>query len=838
MITLKGVTKIYSNRVERVTALKNVNLSFEDKGMVFVSGYSGAGKSTLLSIIGGIDNASSGDVVIDNFSLKNLSSVELDRYRNNYVGFVFESIDLIDTMTVEENIKVSCAFNGNDPSESQMEYIIDKLKLGSIRKRKPNQISLGQKQKVGVARALAKNPYVYLADDPTGHVDAKRADEIWAILKEISKKRLVIAVSHDARIIEKYADRVITIDSGEVVNDVAYQSTQKSSKDSGVREVVGEIKDISQTKSASEIVGQKHKFSFKNLLWLTKNNLKFKPIRFISIILLTAFALMSFSMFNVLNRFDRVEVLAKSIEQNNMDYVTFIKKDENDIVTSKEYNEILFKHKANYGESFTPGKLIEFNGKMITKSGMLQQTKDFDISYIINQARTNEDQTFLGQEILEGQRPARDTDWMISDYVAEQMVRALGLDSQQKLIGVEFNTASYNLNVNQKVKVCGIYKTDYEKYVDKTTMLSNGYKPHEFSYNQKYIYSVAIVGDGYVKSVIENNSLSSNYVITAVDSISGSIYSSGSTLQVMKTNNMQSSGYYEVVDNKFVPRVSQKPDLVSNENTIFHEIVVSHTFFNNYYGSVGALINGGLTPEFLESEGSIDEVLDARYLKLAITMSFDGKHEETFYIKGIVTTNEIVVSDYDYDNIFSETKFKTKGVIVKAGSSENMMVSVIKDLESKDFKFTSTTSEKIEEFSKNISVFKSLLLVGSVLFASFVAVLIYYFVYTLIAERKKEIGILRAFGARGRDVLSIFLTTGVVMLLGIMVVGSVALGLGAYLGNVYAKASMATLFSAFNINVLDFLLLFGISLFMIFVGTLFPIVKYIKEDPYDNIKGR
>ena len=152
MITLKGVTKIYSNRVERVTALKNVNLSFEDKGMVFVSGYSGAGKSTLLSIIGGIDNASSGDVIIDNFSLKNLSSVELDRYRNNYVGFVFESIDLIDTMTVEENIKVSCAFNGNDPSESQMEYIIDKLKLGSIRKRKPNQISLGQKQKVGVAR--------------------------------------------------------------------------------------------------------------------------------------------------------------------------------------------------------------------------------------------------------------------------------------------------------------------------------------------------------------------------------------------------------------------------------------------------------------------------------------------------------------------------------------------------------------------------------------------------------------------------------------------------------------------------------------------------------------
>ncbi len=838
MITLKGITKIFENRVERVSALKNVNLTLEDTGMVFVNGYSGAGKSTLLSIIGGIDVASSGNVIVDNFSLKDLSSVELDRYRNNYVGFVFESIDLIENMTVEENIRVSCAFNGKEPSETQMEYLIDKFKLSSIRKRKPNQISLGQRQKVGVARALAKDPYLYLADDPTGHVDAKRADEIWAILKEISKKRLVIAVSHDSRIIEKYADRIITLENGEVVDDILNESTGKTSKAGGVKAVVSDITDISQAKSAREIISQKHKFSFKNLFWLTKNNLKFKPLRFISIILLTAFALMTFSLFTILNRFDRVEVLAKSIAQNDMEYVTFVKADGSP-VTTKEYNNILVYNKALYGKDFQPGQLIEFNGRLMQDGSYTE----YKVNYVLNQVYTQETQTFLGQKILYGSRPQGELDWMISDYVAEQIKRGLGLQDQSEVLGKEFNSSSYNLNANKKITIVGIYDTDYEKYIDSETFMSNGYKSHELDYNEKYVYSVAIVGDEYVDAIISANSKNSSYVITAVDNYSGSIYSSGAELLVRKKSGADSDVVWLAGGDKSGVSLEGWDGL--DENGANSQIILSLDFFNDYFGKIGAFTGKyayGLTEDYLNQNGfalndGVENVLKGGY-SLNITMKFNGQYEKTFWVAGVTNHNELIISNNDYDNIFSETKFKTTGVIIKAGSSQQMMEELIVELENNGFQFTSTTSAKIDQFDNNISIFKSVFLACSILFACFVAVLIYYFVYTLISERKHAIGIMRTFGARGRDVLKIFLLTGAFIVLGIMIAGSAGTLIASLIGNLYARSAMATMFNVFNVKLIDFVLLFGISAFMIFVGTCVPIAKYIKDDPYNNIKGR
>ena len=369
--------------------------------------------------------------------------------------------------------------------------------------------------------------------------------------------------------------------------------------------------------------------------------------------------------------------------------------------------------------------------------------------------------------------------------------------------------------------------------------MSNGYKAHELEYNQKYIYSVAIVGDGYVDRIISDNSKNSSYVITATDDFSGSIYSSGAEVLVRKKSGMDSEAIWTTGTKNSTSKDSW---IGLTEGGVNSEIVISMSLFNDYYSKIGAFrdeyAQTGLTIDYLNANGAdLQSLLKAGY-SLNIKMKFNGKYEKTFWVYGVTTTNENIVSNFDYDNIFGETKFKTMGVIVKAGSSQQMMEELITDLENDGFLFTSTTSEKINQFDNNISIFKSVFLICSILFACFVAVLIYYFVYTLISERKHAIGILRTFGARGRDVLKIFLLTGTFIVLGIMIAGSAGTLIASLIGNLYARSAMATMFNVFNVKFIDFVLLFGISAFMIFVGTCVPIAKYIKDDPYNNIKGR
>ncbi|MBO7177806.1 MAG: ATP-binding cassette domain-containing protein [Clostridia bacterium] len=220
MISIKNLTKVYKSKKGcPCTALNDVSFNLADKGMVFILGKSGSGKSTLLNILGGLDSATSGEIIMGGNSFSSFTESDYANYRNSFVGFVFQDFCLIESFTVRENIALSLEFNGND-NLALVEEIARKLGLEELLDRLPNELSGGQKQRVAIARAIIKNPSIILADEPTGNLDSKSSKQVLDTLKALSKDNLVVIVSHNPDDAENYGDRIIEIADGKIISDL------------------------------------------------------------------------------------------------------------------------------------------------------------------------------------------------------------------------------------------------------------------------------------------------------------------------------------------------------------------------------------------------------------------------------------------------------------------------------------------------------------------------------------------------------------------------------------------------------------------------------------------
>lgn len=210
MLILKSINKQYQGST--TLALKNINLKFENHGMVCILGPSGCGKSTLLNIIGGLDFPTTGDILIDDTILKNFSKKDLDYYHNKYVGFVYQNYNLINYLNVVDNIEL---INKNKRTNELLKY----LHLDNKKYKKVNNLSGGEKQRVAIARSLINEPHILLCDEPTGALDIKNSNEIMNLLKSISKDILVIIVTHNEEFALKYGDRIIRMEDGSIISD-------------------------------------------------------------------------------------------------------------------------------------------------------------------------------------------------------------------------------------------------------------------------------------------------------------------------------------------------------------------------------------------------------------------------------------------------------------------------------------------------------------------------------------------------------------------------------------------------------------------------------------------
>lgn len=218
MLEVNIKSKVYKMKNEDFQALNNVKFEAPNSGIVCILGPSGSGKTTLMNIIGALDSDFDGDVVINNKSIKEFKSKDLDSYRKNSIGFIFQQFYLINKFSAYDNVKVALDLSNVKDKKEKILDLLKKVEMDKFSKRKVNLLSGGQKQRIAIARALANDPDIILADEPTGALDSKMSTEIMHLLKELSKTKLILIITHSQELADEYADSIINMEDGKIIN--------------------------------------------------------------------------------------------------------------------------------------------------------------------------------------------------------------------------------------------------------------------------------------------------------------------------------------------------------------------------------------------------------------------------------------------------------------------------------------------------------------------------------------------------------------------------------------------------------------------------------------------
>ena len=417
MLETKNLVKIYKpKKGVPVRALDKVDLKFADTGMVFLLGKSGSGKSTLLNLLGGLDKYDEGEIIIKGVSSKKFRQKHFDSYRNTYVGFIFQEYNVLDDFTVGANIALAIELQGKKATNDIINNILKQVDLEGYGARKPNELSGGQKQRVAIARALVKSPQIIMADEPTGALDSNTGKQVFDTLKNLSKEKLVIVVSHDREFAETYADRIIELADGKVISDMEIdsdfkESDQELSYNGNVIEVPqgyflteedrnainDYIKNL-ENQTVSLAVNQKHsnnrfknteqekivnlstgfkliksKLPLKNAFKIGASGLKHKKIRLVTTILLSCIAFGLFGLSDTFGAYNHIETCTNSLMDTNIKYIATAKAKK---VERKEYT-----YWGNYGSKLSDADLKKFEADTGVKMHGVYLPFDSDISY-------------------------------------------------------------------------------------------------------------------------------------------------------------------------------------------------------------------------------------------------------------------------------------------------------------------------------------------------------------------------------------------------------------------------------------------------------------------------
>ncbi len=357
MLKLTNVKKIYKTKAGNVEALDGITLTFPETGMVFVTGKSGSGKTTLLNVIGGLDGIDGGDIEIFGKKFSDFTQDEYNSYRNTLIGFIFQEYNLLPDYTIEKNVGIANELQGVKTNPEEISSVLSSVGLDNYQGRTPSQLSGGQKQRIAIARALIKNPKIIMADEPTGALDSVTGVQVLDELKRLSKEKLVIVISHDLELANTYADRIIKMVDGKVVEDVLNCDqelvgnlieseseitvrTGSSLTDAETKTLVKAIKNKKSVKFTETLNAKrkvvtdesnieipdkevkliKSKMKFKSAATLGIKSLKVKPLRLAFTILLSAIAFTVFGVFDAIASYTRAKVIQDFLQ--NSDYKT------------------------------------------------------------------------------------------------------------------------------------------------------------------------------------------------------------------------------------------------------------------------------------------------------------------------------------------------------------------------------------------------------------------------------------------------------------------------------------------------------------------------------------
>ena len=439
MIEIKNITKTYIDGKKEYNIFNNFSINFPSTGLVFISGRSGIGKTTLLNMISGMDKPTRGDIIVNGIFINKLNEKDLTKYINREVSLIFQDYNLFDELTVYENITILKSTNF---TEDKIDNLLKQLNIYDLKNKKVYDLSGGEQQRVAILRALIKNSNIILCDEITSAIDKHMSIEIMNILKEISKEKLVILVSHDVKLVKEYADIIIDLENKENIKNL-------------------NIKDNEQKEEKVNNV-----LSKKTMFKLAMNSILISKKKLIFSFLLLIAAFFSLLISDILSNYDIETLHANAMINNNRDMVSFSVYDENDVDYIK--SKINNKEKLQIGKSFINKNddlellkinyLFEYNNKEYAYySEYLSDLIFFEIN----------DYTFSRNQKYIGNIPTKENEIMITEYLADLLIHHgfinhnefIKLDSYEELLNLD----SLDLN-GIDVKITGILKQNLEPY--------------------------------------------------------------------------------------------------------------------------------------------------------------------------------------------------------------------------------------------------------------------------------------------------------------------------------------------------------------------------------------
>ena len=760
MLELKNIKKSYKTGEFVQHALKGINLEFRKNEFVAVLGPSGSGKTTLLNIIGGLDKYDNGDLIINGKSTKKFKPKDWDAYRNNCIGFIFQSYNLINHISVLQNVEMGMTLSGISAKKRHKKAleVLKKVGLKEHAHKKPNQLSGGQMQRVAIARALANNPEIILADEPTGALDSKTSIQIMELIKEIAKDKLVIMVTHNPELANNYANRIVEFKDGELVSD---------------------SNPIDNNKKEDNYKIKKTSMNYLTALKLSFNNIKTKKGR----TLITAFA----SSIGIIG-------IALILSLSN-GFKLQIDKFEKDTLSQ------------------APIIISEQTMDMNSVKDMQQEKDDleeYSESKEIHSLKTVENIVHVNNITKE-----------YMDKIESINPELIGGISYQR--GLSLNILS---KIDGKVK-----QIDASIFAPLPTTL-DGKESTVMSDNFEVIYGKTNVEKEELLLLVDSKNRVSENILKTLGYTSQTINFDEIVGKEFKI--ILNDDYYKKIENLYI-RPSDLENLYNNENAITLKI--------------SAIIRGKEGSDFAKLSGT------GLMYNNTLTNYIIEKNNESDIVKTQKKADYNVLSAQPFDLETKEGKDLKEATLSFLGADTTpLMIQIYpKDFDSKDeiLKVLDEYNENKKDEDKVIYLDQAKLITtmsGSIMNAITIvliafsaislivsSIMIGIITYISVLERTREIGILRALGARKKDITRVFNAETFIIGLTSGILGLLIAKLLTFPAN-HIIENLTTLKNVAKLNPVHGIILLIISVLLTVIGGLIPSKIAAKKDPVEALR--
>ena len=857
MLEISDIKKDYVLKDQSVNALKGINICFRRSEFVAILGPSGCGKTTLLNIIGGLDRYTSGDLIIDGISTKEFKDKDWDNYRNHRVGFVFQNYNLIQHQTVLENVELALTLSGVKKAERRKRAIqvLEKVGLGDKLKSKPNQLSGGQMQRVAIARALVNDPEIILADEPTGALDSKTSVQIMDLLKEVSKDRLVIMVTHNPDLANKYANRIIRLLDGELIEDSKPYSNKEAEKEikkhleKKAKQETKEFKKPEKKKSMSFFTALA--LSFKNLMTKKGRTIMVSFAGSIGIIGIALILAVSAGMTGYIDNMQSqslssypVTVSSIALDYDSMmntiqDGVDTGENDDNAINIYDPSSSLINLGKFNYISS----EFIDYVNDYYSNENKRDLLNDYLISYA-SEMRLITHNELSGYNAINSDVTTSALTGTTSALFFEEVKE----DYVLSLYDVKGTNAHYPSNRNEIALVVGdnglsttelrnlgidiVYRTDeggqlvldeqgqpiienidYDDIIGKTykLLLNDAYYDTD-TMLPKYDFSLDSVIDQSNLETLYNDVNTVELTITCVlihkEDASGSIFSNG----IMYTHDL--ADYYRENSKNSAVVQKVKSDYLNEDGTFIDGM---KTFAIDYMVNISE-VSQYLGTQYEDLFRYDSPIKMQQTLKQALNVNLTDEEIIDLYLQ-VYGASDVPSNIYFYAKNF-EAKDDLNAMLDSWNNSHSENQIVLTDSSAM---ITDLLGTLVDIISYVLVAFAAISLVVS-------SVMIGIITYTSVIERTKEIGVLRSIGASKRDIMNVFnaettiigLTAGII---GILLAGILTIPIALILKALTGIGGLAVM------EPLSSVILVLISVVLTFIAGLIPARIASKKDP-------